>query len=191
MGKKKKRALAHEGKREPSTEPGTAAQAIAQPAAAVRAAPSTSRGSDAAMAERTGEAVSPLRRTLENAFIACFLAFMLGMPLRYYLGGRGFDERFSWRMFSTIRMLDCKAAVEETLAGGGERPVNLGKEVQVAWVGLLERGRELVIDKLLARRCAQPDVTEARYSLSCVSTDGSRLPEVKRQRACAAKAVAP
>jgi hypothetical protein len=42
---------------------------------------------------------SPRGRMLANVFIALFLAYQLAMPLRWYLGDRGFDERFSWRMF--------------------------------------------------------------------------------------------
>src|SRR5690349_18637852 len=146
MGKKKKRALAHDDKREASKEASAGAQAMAQPGTASTAAGAHEQA--AASQPKPTPAIAGRRRTPENAFIALFLAFMLGMPLRYYMGGRGFDERFSWRMFSTIRMLECKATVVEDVADGSERRVDLGQEVQVAWVGLLERGRELVIDKL-------------------------------------------
>jgi hypothetical protein len=181
MGKKKK-----DRERGTHRPQGAANEApLAQPVS--HAAPEPVPDASAMAAGAAAPPASPLRRKLENAFIACFLAFMLAMPLRYYMGGRGFDERFSWRMFSTIRMLECKAKVVETLEGGGERKVDLGREVQVAWVGLLERGRELVIAKLLARRCAEPDVREVRYGLRCESPDGTRMPELKRALRCADK----
>ncbi len=182
MAKKKKRAGGRESGREKerSDEPLAAGEAVAE-AAHVTA--------DLPVASTTRPVVAtdarPRRRSLENAFIACFLLFMLAMPLRYYLGGRGFDERFSWRMFSTIRMLDCKVKVQDVLGGAGRtREVPLVKEVQVAWIGMLERARGLVVQKLLERRCDEAGVTLARYHLECTSPDGSTLPDVDRHMVC-------
>jgi hypothetical protein len=130
---------------------------------------------------------SPRARLLSNVFIALFLAYMLGMPLRYYLGGRGLDERFSWRMFSSVRMLKCKVEVDEHVDKGGdvdERSVSLTKEVQVAWIGLLERGRPLVIEKLLTRRCAQEGVVQVDYHLTCKAPDGSDGPGLDHHMKC-------
>lgn len=136
---------------------------------------------------------SPRARLLANAFIVLFLAYQLGMPLRYYMTGRGLDERFSWRMFSTVRMLDCDVTVSEHVdAGDGprRRRVDLKKEVQVAWIGLLERGRELVIEKLLARRCGEQGVVKVDYHLACKGPDGSKWPNVDRHMMCSDRAVA-
>jgi hypothetical protein len=127
---------------------------------------------------------SPRARMLSNVFIALFLAYMLGMPLRYYLGGRGLDERFSWRMFSSVRMLKCKVEVDEHLNSGGERSVSLTKEVQVAWIGLLERGRPLVVEKLLTRRCAQEGVVLVDYHLTCMAPDGADGPGLDHHMKC-------
>src|SRR5690349_9855363 len=121
MGKKKKRAHAHDDTREASKEASAGAQAMAQPGTASTAAGAHEQAAASQPLPPPQPAVAARRRTFENAFIALFLAFMLGMPLRYYMGGRGFDERFSWRMFSTIRMLDCKATVVEDVADGSER----------------------------------------------------------------------
>jgi hypothetical protein len=127
---------------------------------------------------------APRNRLASNLFIALFLAYQLLMPLRYYLGGRGYDERFSWRMFSTLRMQECKVHVEER-AGDEPRAVDLDKALQIAWIGMLERYRRPVVDKLLARRCAQEGVSEVRYERSCIDTDGSALPKTTVVRACA------
>ena len=123
-------------------------------------------------------------RLASNVFIALFLAYQLLMPLRYYLGGRGYDERFSWRMFSTLRMQECKVHVEERV-GDEPRAVDLDKALQIAWIGMLERYRRPVVDKLLARRCAEEGVSEVRYERSCIDTDGSALPKTTVVRACA------
>lgn len=122
-------------------------------------------------------------RTLANVFIAVFLLYMLAMPARYYLTGGGHDERFSWRMFSTIRLQSCKARVHDVL-GEREEPVKLDKLVQVAWIGMLERNRPLVVQRVLERRCAEEGVTHARYALSCTAPDGTKLPDVRKELDC-------
>jgi hypothetical protein len=124
-------------------------------------------------------------RTWSNALIVLFLAFHVAMPLRYYLGGGGYDERFSWRMFSTLRMQKCSVKVEETVgseddSGAETRAVNLQKTVQIAWIGMLERYRRPVVDKLLRWRCGkQADARAVRYTRDCVDTDGSALPTTR------------
>jgi hypothetical protein len=117
-------------------------------------------------------------RRLSNVFIAAFLAFQIGMPLRYYLGDRGYDERFSWRMFSTVRMQQCEMQISERAATGDAafRDVQVKRDVQAAWVSLLERVRLPVIEKYLARRCERQGAGEVRYTRRCTNTDGSALP---------------
>jgi len=114
---------------------------------------------------------------LANALILAFLAYQVAMPLRYYLNDLGYDERFSWRMFSTLRLQRCTVQVHETV-GGVEQLLDLTKELQVAWIGMLERYRRPVIDKLLARRCAGEKVSRVLFTRSCTDTDGSALPDV-------------
>ncbi len=129
-------------------------------------------------------------RRLSNLFIAAFLAFQIGMPLRYYLGDRGHDERFSWRMFSTIRMQQCAVQVSESIPGGGNtagtfREVQLRRDVQAAWVNLLERVRMPVVEKYLTRRCERQNATHVRYTRHCTDTDGSALPVRTLELDCA------
>lgn len=115
------------------------------------------------------------RRTA-RLFILGFLAFQIGMPLRYYLGERGYDERFSWRMFSTLRMRDCAIAVAEARAGSSQlRDVSVSRDVQAAWVSLLERVRMPVVVKYLERRCDR-EALDVTYTARCTNTDGSSLP---------------
>jgi hypothetical protein len=136
--------------------------------------------------EVTGSDAPPLAsRALGNALIAAFLLFQIAMPLRYYLGGRGYDERFSWRMFSSVRMQRCDVRVREVLDGDDERAVGLERELQVAWIGMLERYRSQVVDEFLARRCARDGVRRARYERACTDTDGTVLPRMHVALDCA------
>jgi hypothetical protein len=141
-------------------------------------------------------APAPNRGGLRNAAIAAFLLFQLIMPLRYYLGGGGTDERFSWRMFSSVRMQKCDVRVDDILPGtapalrggasvkGERRKVDLEATLQIAWVGMLERNRPAVVEKFLARRCQEPDVGAVRYRRTCQETDGSRTPPLVLERDC-------
>lgn len=75
-----------------------------------------------------------------HAFLLVFLAVQLGAPLGYYLAPeRSLDERFAWRMFSSLRAVDC---VPRGAIGG--RPVAWERELHGGWVALLRRGRPSV-----------------------------------------------
>jgi hypothetical protein len=126
------------------------------------------------------------QRRLANLFILAFLAYQVGMPLRYYLGGRGYDERFSWRMFSTLRLQQCEMQVTEASTSSPEfTDVHVRGDVQVAWVSLLERVRKPVVEKYLQRRCERQDVAKVAYVRRCTDTDGSALPPQKLTMDCA------
>jgi hypothetical protein len=137
----------------------------------------------AANAEATAPAPATRSRALRNAAIAGFLLYQIVMPLRYYLGGGGTDERFSWRMFSSIRMQKCDFSVRET-AGGKEHKVDIGAALQIAWIGMLERNRPAVVEKVLVRRCAEPGVSAVRYERKCQETDGSWSAPFELDRDC-------
>lgn len=128
-------------------------------------------------------------RRLSNVFIAAFLAFQIAMPLRYYLGDRGYDERFSWRMFSTVRMQQCEMQISERGASGNPafREVQVRRDIQVAWVNLLERVRMPVVEKYLARRCEQQHANEVSYTRRCTDTDGSALPVQTLRMDCSSR----
>jgi len=128
----------------------------------------------------------PRRRALANAFILAFLAFQLAMPLRYYLGDRGYDERFSWRMFSTLRLQQCSMQVAEAGESEAFRNVAVHRDVQVAWVSLLERVRMPVVEKYLRRRCERPGIAKVSYTRRCTNTDGTPLPAQTLVMQCAA-----
>jgi hypothetical protein len=162
--------MAKRGRKRKAREP-----AGAEPAVAV--APSASPEVDEPAPTEPAAATPGKATPIALAFIALFLLYQVAMPLAYYLGGRGTDERFSWRMFSSVRMQKCSVKVKET-AGGEQRDVDLDREVQIAWIGMLERYRPAVVEKLLRRRCERAEASEVRYVRSCVETDGSKAPEL-------------
>ena len=187
MAKKKKRARGGSAQDTASEETAATPRAAELGGAEPRDAEQAQPAATATAPDRFDPFASPRARLLANAFIAAFLAYQVAMPLRYYLGGRGLDERFSWRMFSSVRMLDCHVEVAERVGAQGDfqqRAVSLNKEVQVAWIGLLERGRSLVIDKLLSRRCDEQGVVQVDYHLSCRAPDGAKWPDVDRHMSC-------
>lgn len=129
------------------------------------------------------------RRLPSNVFIAAFLLFQLGMPLRYYLGDRGYDERFSWRMFSTVRLQQCEMQISERGSedNGAFRPVQVRRDIQAAWVSLLERVRMPVVEKYLNRRCEQQQMKEVSYTRRCTNTDGTALPPQTLRMDCSTR----
>src|SRR5262249_1431698 len=113
------------------------------------------------------------RRLVQNLIICAVLAFEIFTPLSYYFGARGYDERFSWRMFSTLRLRAWKVGVTETpRTGGAPRGVAIEQDVQLAWVRLLERMRTSVVDRYLQRRCERGQSTLVEYVSTCNDTDG-------------------
>jgi hypothetical protein len=159
-----------------------------KPAAALspQSAPASAGSAGADIASPASQ--PPPKRALSNAFIALFVLFQLAMPLRYYLLGGGTDERFSWRMFSTVRMQDCEVKVQDVVLADGRRQsrkVELRKVLHGAWVNVLERYRPSAVDRFLRRRCQQPGVTAARYLRNCEDTDGDRRPTLEVELDCA------
>lgn len=99
------------------------------------------------------------------------IAFVLGLQLilatSYYLSDDRYDERFAWRMYSTIRLASCKTEATEQHHGGPYRATVLRKHIAVAWISNIRRNRERVIRAALETRCADPDVTAARLVNVC------------------------
>ncbi|MDH5674098.1 MAG: HTTM domain-containing protein [Myxococcales bacterium] len=162
-------------------------------AAEAEATPTGAKGEPSAIGQAPTPAsmappvAPPANRRLANAFILLFLAYQVLMPLRYYLGEGGYDERFSWRMFSTLRLQRCSIAVTEQ--GGdsqdlGPRPVDLKSELHVAWINILKRYRPAVVEKFMRSRCRQADVSSVGYLRNCVDTDGATLPPLELKLDC-------
>src|ERR1051325_5081922 len=95
--------------------------------------------------------VSALVATWRGRFILAFFTIQLLAPLHYYLVRRDpHDERYAWRMFSPMRMAQCKA----DLSVDGQ-PVNLYSKFHEAWIEIAQRGRFVVIEEMAAKLCEQ------------------------------------
>jgi len=126
-------------------------------------------------------ALNPRRRRATNAIIVAFLAFQVVVPMRYYLGERGYDERFAWRMFSSTDVRACTASVEETVTVGGrdvQRPVPLQPVLHAAWIQSLQLPRPDVVEAFLRWRGEAVGAREVRYTLRCSAPDGTSLAPV-------------
>jgi hypothetical protein len=108
-----------------------------------------------------------LLKTWRGRFIVAFLLVQLFLPLRYYVMHRDpHDERFAWRMFSPIRMAQCRPTV--TI---GDAPANLGGEFHEAWIEIAKRGRFGVVEAMGAQLCSKYPGKEVRVSLDCTYLD--------------------
>ncbi|HUF75145.1 MAG TPA: hypothetical protein VMM35_02660, partial [Longimicrobiales bacterium] len=114
---------------------------------------------------------TPRARTWIVAGVAVLLLVQSVVPLRYYLGDDLFDERFSWRMFSAVRVYSCDLNAFETREGH-ERPTPLMSTIHVAWITTMRRGREGVIRRYLRWRCEQEGVEAARVINRCTTPEG-------------------
>jgi hypothetical protein len=103
-------------------------------------------------------------------FIAVFVLAQLLLPLRYYIHHRDpHDERFAWRMFSPMRMVQCTP--QFTLAGA---PVELRSEFHEAWFQIAARGRFGVVEAMGAELCKRHPDQRIEATLTCKYLDGSQ-----------------
>lgn len=125
-----------------------------------------------------------------NALLWLVLLVQIALPTSYYLWRADReDERFAWRMFSEIRFRACTVEVSERRASG-ERPVVLSEALHASWIGALRRGRERVIERFLASRCAGTGVTASSLVRSCREVDGQRGARQRFEYACPARRLA-
>ncbi len=144
---------------------------------------------DAAQYEKDLE---PIEKPPEDAktrrwiAIGALLAIVLSsiVPLFYYFGQDRYDERFSWRMFSAVRMHECSLSARETVSGT-ERDVRLMNEIHVGWITTLERNREAVMERYLRWRCTRDDVERSLLENRCVTAEGREVAPIVREIDCA------
>jgi hypothetical protein len=143
---------------------------------------------------------SGLARRLASALIALFLLHQLLVPLGYYLGAGGADERFAWRMFSSvfylgkIRARSCRAWLAErpAAAGAGERAVDVHPLLPSIWHPSLDTGRRDVVEGLLRWRCPRSGAARIRYDLVCGGPEGApEEPQPLAEIDCASLEVRP
>lgn len=117
-------------------------------------------------------------RSWRGPFIAVFVALQIFGPMHYYCGRRDkHDERFAWRMFSPMRMLDCggragmKGHVRFTI---DDRPAPLGAVFHEAWIEIANRGRIGVLERMGQRLCTLNPGKAVKVDLLCIDLDGQR-----------------
>ena len=133
-----------------------------------------------ALTVTSNSAHAPVWRRAPLPFVITliFLGAQVWLPMSYYLGDYPWDERFAWRMFSTVRSLNCQAqAWEGAQAGQASVPcpdgqgrcaqVRLSQALHMVWVNLLKRGRREVVERFVQTRCAQGSGRSFYMSLTC------------------------
>lgn len=125
------------------------------------------------------------RRERIRWLVVGLLLLQLVIPLRYYLGDDSYDERFSWRMFSAVRVIECRTVVHETVGDPPRpRPLRLMATIHEAWIETLKRNREEVIRAFLERRCEEEDVREVVLVNQCVGPAAEPVPLIEWKRDC-------
>jgi len=149
----------------PEAVPANRAAARAEPAAAAEAP------SDPIASPPPGRG-----RALAGAVIAMWLVAQVAFPVSYYLGQSLAEERFAWRMFSSVGAYgaQCALSVVETVSAPGApegritREPDLARTVHAAWLAHLHRGRALVIDRFLSWRCQRdPSIIAIEFRRTC------------------------
>jgi hypothetical protein len=112
----------------------------------------------------------------KSALLWLVLLVQLAIPSSYYLvRADREDERFAWRMFSSLRFRSCRVQAFEQVAGQ-ERTIALSSALHASWVGALRRGRGRVIGHFLESRCAQEGVESATLERRCRELDQRPVP---------------
>ena len=127
------------------------------------------------------------QRAWIRAFFVGFLGLQLLIPATYYASPDPYDERFSWRMFSAVRVMRCQSEATETTADGTTRPIVLRQVIHQAWITNISRNRADVIRAFLERRCTEENVASVRLVNACIDASGERLEPLVWERDCLAR----
>ena len=115
-------------------------------------------------------------KTTANLVIGLVLAILVVTPLSYYtVRSDRYDERFAWRMFSSIRMARCKVA---PVVGNPPRPVLLRKTFHEAWINIARRGRRSVIRPMVEKICEDNPGQPVHMRLPCRHVEGKVTTEL-------------
>lgn len=116
---------------------------------------------------RLARALRALVATWRGRFILAFLVVQALAPLHYYTVRRDVhDERFAWRMFSPMRMTQCRWAVSID-----KQPITLGTQFHEAWLEMVGRGRMTVIEQMAAKLCRANLGKPVEVTLDCTYID--------------------
>lgn len=127
------------------------------------------------------------RTAAVDAFLAVYVATQVAVPLAYYVGDGGYDERFRWRMFSSLGNRTCTHVVEEQLDGGIWRGVDVGAAVGGTHLTSgVATGDPAILRAFVRWRCERGGPLAVRYEVRCALPDGTALPRVAEEIACPA-----
>lgn len=117
--------------------------------------------------------------------LAAFLVAQTLIPLHYYLGDHPWDERFAWRMYSSVRVSQCRIQSFETRAGQREQ-TRISEHIHVAYASNIQRNRPRVAEAYLRWRCeSDPSLEQAEVYNTCVDARGERIePRLERRIFC-------
>ena len=102
-------------------------------------------------------------------FVSIYLLVQIWFPLRYYIG-MAEDERFAWRMFSSIKMADRIVTVNEVMEDGTTKRL-----LPFSWTSPL--GQLPRLDRrFLEWRGEQPGVTGVHVEIRITAVNGEVLP---------------
>lgn len=104
---------------------------------------------------------------------ALYVVVQLALPAAYYLRRDPHDERFSWRMFSPMRMTTC-----QPVARVEGRPVALAENFHEAWIELARRGRRSVLDEMGRALCRKHPGAAVTLEVSCEYQGGATVKQV-------------
>ena len=126
----------------------------------------------------------------QRAAVVLVLGLQLVLPLRFYLGGRGDDERLASPVATSIRLDSCTVEVLERDQTERFVPVVLAKELHPEWISLLERNRPQVVEAYLIERCkAEPAPLEVHFVNRCTGVAAESLPPTLLGIDCESRAV--
>ena len=114
-------------------------------------------------------ALAWLRRRRRLVFIVTWLAVQLTLPLLYYVARRDpHDERFAWRMFSPMRMIQCdpKFVLDD-------KPIDLTPEFHEGWIDLAKRARFSILESMGARLCGEHPGKRIELQMTCTQLGGA------------------
>lgn len=105
--------------------------------------------------------------TWRGRFIVAFLLLQLLLPLSYYTVRRDpHDERFAWRMFSPMRMTQCRLTFMVD-----KRQEELGTKFHEAWIEVAQRGRAVVIEQMAKKLCDANPGKPVEVTVDCTYLD--------------------
>jgi hypothetical protein len=114
-----------------------------------------------------------LHRGWRGWLIVAFVAVQLLAPLHYYTAREDkHDERFAWRMFSPMRMMQCDPTPGHTMFTVDGAPVEMLRTFHEAWNEIARRGRIVVLEAMAAKLCREHPGADVRLDLTCVDLTG-------------------